>query len=567
MPALIPTTHVARAVWIGIVPDRDASLRAAAGEALALGWGGPEGEAHGGVTRPSCSRVAALHPRGTEIANVRQPSIVSREELDEIAREMGLHVARPRAAGRDAGDRGDPGPVPRAAVQPAAGAGRRDAGSRHGEPPLPSGGTRNRQRGARRGRSVQGRGAGAPGRHGLGGAPGADRARRHAAPTRPRPAGLAAPRGGAGEGLTGPARRIRSGSGRPPEGPWRSRRVPSARSSSWHGFPSEGRAARPVARRRRPGAAPVPHPSRIPMWPKCGRQSGSVRQNPRIADIERAAIRISSGSAMRHQSPSEWPPGAGIRMSSSCPVDASDAQDAAAATAIGNGSEEMPSLWALAIGAATIAVAVSSSTSGRITPPASGMPGRTVRRLQARPIEAAARTAMREPSGTAAPAAFAPAVGCRSAMRLRSAESGCAVRGVRLGRRLRHRRIAGPQFGRAPGVSSPAAVPHEPSIAVLAPLITGACRARRGCGCGPRGSISPRREARHDRGATHGRPFEMGEHPAPQGAPGRGALQALLQARQGDHRRRQDGRPRSREEPAPAPRGQGGQVGARSRRT
>ena len=99
MPALIPTTHVARAVWIGIVPDRDASLRAAAGEALALGWGGPEGEAHGGVTRPSCSRVAALHPRGTEIANVRQPSIVSREELDEIAREMGLHVLDPALLG------------------------------------------------------------------------------------------------------------------------------------------------------------------------------------------------------------------------------------------------------------------------------------------------------------------------------------------------------------------------------------------------------------------------------------------------------------------------------------
>ena len=60
---------------------------------------------------------------------------------------------------------------------------------------------------------------------------------------------------------------------------------------------------------------------------------------------------------------------------------------------------------------------------------------------------------------------------------------------------------------------------------------------------------------RHD----HGRPFQMGQHPASQGAAGRGALKLFSKLSQGDHRRRQDGRPRSRQEPAPAPGGQGGQ--------
>lgn len=99
MPALIPTDHLARIVWIGTVPDRNASLRARPADVLILGWGGPEGEAHGGVTRPSCSRVAALHPRGTEIANARQVTIVSRDDLDAIAADMGIEALDPALLG------------------------------------------------------------------------------------------------------------------------------------------------------------------------------------------------------------------------------------------------------------------------------------------------------------------------------------------------------------------------------------------------------------------------------------------------------------------------------------
>lgn len=90
MPALRPTDFTARVTWLGRVTDRDASLRAEALEAVTLTFAGIAGEAHGGLTRASCSRVTAQHPRGTEIRNVRQLSVVSAEELAEIAEAIGV---------------------------------------------------------------------------------------------------------------------------------------------------------------------------------------------------------------------------------------------------------------------------------------------------------------------------------------------------------------------------------------------------------------------------------------------------------------------------------------------
>ena len=108
MPALIPTDHVARIAWMGIVRDRDATLRAAPSHRLTLGWGGPEGEAHGGRTRPSCSRVTALHRKGTEIANTRQLTILDGADLDAIAADMGLDELDPALLGATLVVRGIP---------------------------------------------------------------------------------------------------------------------------------------------------------------------------------------------------------------------------------------------------------------------------------------------------------------------------------------------------------------------------------------------------------------------------------------------------------------------------
>ncbi|MFN0114509.1 MAG: MOSC domain-containing protein [Paracoccaceae bacterium] len=99
MPALLPTAITGTIVWLGRVADRDTALASAAVTELRLTFAGPEGEAHGGLTRPSDSRVTAQYPEGTEVRNVRQLSILSAEELDETAARMGLAALDPGLVG------------------------------------------------------------------------------------------------------------------------------------------------------------------------------------------------------------------------------------------------------------------------------------------------------------------------------------------------------------------------------------------------------------------------------------------------------------------------------------
>ena len=95
MPALAPTDIAGRITWLGTVPDRDVALASRAKDRMTLTFAGPPNEAHGGVTRPSCSRVLAIYDRDTDIKNVRQLSVVSTEELASIADAMGLDRVDP----------------------------------------------------------------------------------------------------------------------------------------------------------------------------------------------------------------------------------------------------------------------------------------------------------------------------------------------------------------------------------------------------------------------------------------------------------------------------------------
>lgn len=99
MPALIPTKYIGRIVWLGIVPDRDAQLESVPMQSLNATFAGPEGEAHGGLTRPSCSRVTSQYPRGTTIRNTRQFAIVAAEDLAAIAAKMGIESLDPALVG------------------------------------------------------------------------------------------------------------------------------------------------------------------------------------------------------------------------------------------------------------------------------------------------------------------------------------------------------------------------------------------------------------------------------------------------------------------------------------
>ena len=99
MPALKPTAFVGRIVWLGRVPERARQLEAEPVDRLAATFAGPEGEDHGGLTRASCSRVLGQYPRGTEIRNTRQFSVVSAEDLAAIAAKMGLDRLDPALIG------------------------------------------------------------------------------------------------------------------------------------------------------------------------------------------------------------------------------------------------------------------------------------------------------------------------------------------------------------------------------------------------------------------------------------------------------------------------------------
>jgi len=95
MSALKPTEFAGRVVWLGRVADRGAALASEPLDAADLTFAGFAGEAHGGRTRLSCSRVVAQHPKGTEIANVRQLSVLSSEEMAAIADAMGAARLEP----------------------------------------------------------------------------------------------------------------------------------------------------------------------------------------------------------------------------------------------------------------------------------------------------------------------------------------------------------------------------------------------------------------------------------------------------------------------------------------
>jgi hypothetical protein len=99
MTALKKTKIIGRIVWLGTVANREAALESAPLRGIMARFAGPEGEAHGGLTRPSCSRVLGQYPRNTEIRNTRQFAILSDEELAMISGDMGLAVLDPALLG------------------------------------------------------------------------------------------------------------------------------------------------------------------------------------------------------------------------------------------------------------------------------------------------------------------------------------------------------------------------------------------------------------------------------------------------------------------------------------
>jgi len=92
MPALKPTDHYGTVTWLGTQrrPVEKLEIFGEEVEEMPLSLAGYAEEIHAGLTRPSCTRVRALHPLDTEIRNSRQLSLVSAEELAEVAATLGM---------------------------------------------------------------------------------------------------------------------------------------------------------------------------------------------------------------------------------------------------------------------------------------------------------------------------------------------------------------------------------------------------------------------------------------------------------------------------------------------
>lgn len=107
MSVLHPTDFFGEITFLGRVPAGGQLASVACDRAFA-GLNGIEGEAHAGATRRSCSRVLKQYPRGTEIANTRQLSVLSEEELAVISAAMGLVRLDPQLVGASLVLRGIP---------------------------------------------------------------------------------------------------------------------------------------------------------------------------------------------------------------------------------------------------------------------------------------------------------------------------------------------------------------------------------------------------------------------------------------------------------------------------
>ncbi|WP_171125712.1 MULTISPECIES: MOSC domain-containing protein [unclassified Ruegeria] len=98
MPVLRETEFTGEIVWLGHV-QAGQSIRASAVREMSLGFAGAAGERHEGVNRSSCVRMKNLYPQGTEIRNVRQLSVLSEDEMQATAAEMGLDALDPSFLG------------------------------------------------------------------------------------------------------------------------------------------------------------------------------------------------------------------------------------------------------------------------------------------------------------------------------------------------------------------------------------------------------------------------------------------------------------------------------------
>lgn len=99
MAVLNPTDLTGRVTYLGLNPSREGGHVTDPVDEVEAAFTGFVGEAHSGFTRRSCARVTAQYPKGTEIRNTRQVSILSVEDLALTARILGIPALPPEWVG------------------------------------------------------------------------------------------------------------------------------------------------------------------------------------------------------------------------------------------------------------------------------------------------------------------------------------------------------------------------------------------------------------------------------------------------------------------------------------
>jgi MOSC domain-containing protein YiiM len=99
MPLLTRLETVGRVEALLKNGDRANGLEKSRVEGVKLRFEGVEGDCHSGLTRPADVRTIKQYPRDTPIRNVRQLSLLSTEELADIAGIMEIAEVRPEWVG------------------------------------------------------------------------------------------------------------------------------------------------------------------------------------------------------------------------------------------------------------------------------------------------------------------------------------------------------------------------------------------------------------------------------------------------------------------------------------
>jgi MOSC domain-containing protein YiiM len=89
-------------------PARETGLEKRSVDQARFLFSGMEGDCHGGLTRKSDSRMLKQYRRGTEVRNSRQVSLLSTEELADIAERMAIPAVKPEWVGANIVTRGIP---------------------------------------------------------------------------------------------------------------------------------------------------------------------------------------------------------------------------------------------------------------------------------------------------------------------------------------------------------------------------------------------------------------------------------------------------------------------------